>query len=91
MAAPASNALYPCANWRNWVKAKTEPIIAKKTSPTPSEATVKRGSRKNSSGSIGEGTRRSHHTKATPRTAAAAKQPRTSESVQPRAPASMIP
>ena len=35
MAAPASSALKPCANWRYWVKAKTEPIIAKNTSATP--------------------------------------------------------
>ena len=47
IAAPASSALKPCANWRYCVKAKTEPIIAKKTSPTPTDATVKRGSRKN--------------------------------------------
>ena len=44
IAAPASSALKPCANCRNCVKAKTEPIIAKNTSPTPSEATVNEGS-----------------------------------------------
>ena len=72
------------------MKAKTEPIIAKKTRPTLTDATLKLGLRKKSSGSIGAGTRRSQATNATPRTAASAKQPRTSGSVQPRGPASMI-
>ncbi len=73
------------------MKAKTEPISAKKTSPTPAEATVKRASPKKLSGSIGDATWRSQATNATARIAAAPKQPSTSESVQPRGVASMIP
>src|SRR5829696_6037599 len=91
MAAPASSAVKPCANCRNCVNAKTEPIIAKKTSPTPREATVNRASRKNPSGSIGDSALRSHMTKATARTAADAKEASTTGSVQPRGVASMIP
>ncbi len=73
------------------MKAKTDPIIAKKTSPTPTEATVKRASRKKLSGSMGSGMRRSHATKAAASRADAAKHPRTRGSVHPRGVASMIP
>ncbi len=89
-AAPACSALKPCANCRYCVKAKTEPIIAKKTSPTAIEATLKLGSPNRPSGSIGSATLRSHSTKIVPSSAAAAKHPRTSASPQPRELASMI-
>ncbi len=72
------------------MKAKTEPIIAKKTSATPSDATVNAGSRKNRNGSIGAATWRSHAMNAAPKTTAAPKQASTSGSVQPRGVASMI-
>ena len=75
IAAPASSALKPCANCRYCVKAKTEPIIAKKTSPTPTDATVKLGLAKKLSGSIGATHLRSQATKAAPRTAAAREAP----------------
>jgi len=90
IAVPASSALYPIANCRYCVKAKTDPINAKKTRPMPADATVNRGSRKNVSGSIGAAALRSHATNAVPSNAAAPKQPRTSGSLQPRGVASMI-
>ena len=72
------------------MNAKTEPIIAKKTSPTPTDATVKLGSRKNverqhrrGDAALPDDERDAEHR-------GGAKQPSTSGSVQPRGPASMI-
>ena len=56
----------------------------------PSEATVKRGSRKNCSGSIGAATRRSQHDERDAEDRRGGEPAETSGSVQPRGVASMI-
>lgn len=63
MIAPASIALYPCANCRYCVRAKIPPSSAKKATLTASVPTLKPALRKKLRSSIGSAVRRSHHRK----------------------------
>ncbi len=70
-------------NWRSWVKRKNEPNRAKNTRAMEPLAALKRGSRKKATSSMGSSTRRSHTAKAASSTAARAKVPKVTGSVQP--------
>ena len=80
---PAPKGECPCTNWKYCVSRKNMPNITKKESVIARLPMLKAGARKSRGSSMGKRERSSHQAKRARRTAAAAKRPKVTGSVQP--------